>query len=199
MAPLTASLPEDVHVLMAISNCNDHVGRLHYLRDLAKNGAAPLAARFSVLLCRLSVRVGIVIHSFGGCDHNAEMVSHCAGSDHIQRWEIKQIMSVRYPFVAALENSASQYYVTEKLMDAFIAGSIPIHKGQDHERLRHFCPNEHSCLNTADFKSPADMAAHMLYLVSNQTAYDEYLDWYAPLPSPPPFTVLLGFVTRSPG
>jgi len=65
--------------------------------------------------------------------------------------------------------------VTEKLIDGFVVGSVPIHMGVDD--LTPFVPRKNAALNMADFSSPQEMATYMKFLLSNRSAYEELLSW----------------------
>jgi len=138
----------DGQVFAAISNCNAPL-RLEWLNELDKNGVA--------------------VHHYGGCQKNKKFPSGGSGHDK------KLTTAATYPFTNAMENGKTPYYVTEKLIDAFVAGSIPIHMGVDD--LRPFAPREKSVLNTADFANAIEMAKAIKTILSNKTAYDEYLEW----------------------
>jgi glycoprotein 3-alpha-L-fucosyltransferase len=80
-----------------------------------------------------------------------------------------------YKFGFAMENSIWQDYVTEKLFQVYTSGAVPIVVG---------APNSHdyeplpgSIIYDKDFPSIEAMAKHILYLASNDTAYQEYLRW----------------------
>ena len=45
------------------------------------------------------------------------------------------------------------------------------------EDIEQFTPGEHSVIRTAEFASPKQLAAHLLYLDRNSTAYREYFAW----------------------
>ncbi len=86
----------------------------------------------------------------------------------------------RYRFCLAFENSIAPDYVTEKLFDGFLAGTVPVYLGAPN--VAAFAP-DHSYIDAADFKSPADLAAHLHHLVRTPDAYAAYLAWRnEPLP-----------------
>lgn len=86
----------------------------------------------------------------------------------------------RYKFCLALENSSETDYVTEKLFDAFKAGSVPVYLGAPN--VDEFAPAG-SYINAADFSSPAELAAYLRHLIDTPDAYEAYFAWRSkPLP-----------------
>ena len=92
----------------------------------------------------------------------------------------KQEIIGRYRFCMAVENSTEADYVTEKIYDCFLAGTVPIYLGAPN--VDEFVPPG-SYINAANFDSPADLAAYLRYLVETPQAYEEYFAWRSkPLP-----------------
>lgn len=116
------------------------------------------------------MRHGVTSDNFGHCHRNKEEPP--GGKVDILR---------SYKFGFAMENSIWQDYVTEKLFQVYVSGAVPIVVG---------APNSHdyeplpgSIIYDKDFDSIEDMAKHILYLASNDTAYNEYLRWKRDGPS----------------
>jgi hypothetical protein len=100
------------------------------------------------------------------------------GPDLGQQTKIKTVS--RYKFCLALENSTEVDYVTEKLFNAFQAGSVPVYLGAPN--VDEFAPPG-SYINAADFSSPADLAAYLKFLGNTPDAYEAYFAWRSkPLP-----------------
>lgn len=113
----------------------------------------------------------IPVHSYGSCLNNI----HMGQTDRNHR--SNALLYAAYKFVIAIENSNCEDYVTEKLIDAFASGSIPIVAGRDGKPdYRRFAP-ERSYINVYDYPSVKELAAHLTYLANNETAYNEYL-WF---------------------
>lgn len=70
----------------------------------------------------------------------------------------------QYDFVLAMENTISKGYVTEKILNAFLAGAIPIYYG---DSLVKEIFNPDSFINITDFNSIEDCAEY-ISLLSNQ-------------------------------
>jgi glycoprotein 3-alpha-L-fucosyltransferase len=153
----------DAMMAMLISNCGAPNGRLDYLRQL--------------------MDAGVTIHSYGACMHNRDM-PRTATTDY--GWQKLELVA-EYKFVAAMENTNTKDYITEKLFGPLVVGSVPIHMGVPN--VHDFAP-PHSVISVHDFGSPAALASYLKYLDANQTAYDEYLAWKY-LPHSPRFKALV--------
>jgi hypothetical protein len=77
-----------------------------------------------------------------------------------------------YKFCIAYENSSYPGYVTEKIMDCFITGCIPIYWGSDCIE-KDFNPKR--ILNRMDFKSDEELIAKIKFLHENPDAYQEFI------------------------
>lgn len=77
-----------------------------------------------------------------------------------------------YKFCIAYENSSYPGYVTEKIMDCFIAGCIPIYWGSDCIE-KDF--NQKRILNRLDYNSDEDLIAEVKYLNENESAYLDFI------------------------
>ena len=86
----------------------------------------------------------------------------------------------RYRFCLALENSSETDYVTEKIFDAFEAGTVPVYLGAPN--VDEYVP-PNSYINAADFSDAADLAAYLRHLIETPDAYEAYFAWRSqPLP-----------------
>jgi hypothetical protein len=95
-------------------------------------------------------------------------------------WNTKLKVISRYHFYLALENSIAPDYVTEKIFDAFRAGTVPIYLGAPN--VREFVP-ECSYIDATRFDGPKSLANYLHHLVQNPTDYAAYFDWrQKPLP-----------------
>jgi hypothetical protein len=87
----------------------------------------------------------------------------------------------RHNFCLALENSIEADYVTEKIFDAFAAGTVPIYLGAPN--VAEFVP-EHSYIDARAFPNVRDLASYLTYLMHTPHAYAAYHSWRAiPLPA----------------
>jgi len=139
-------------VAMFISNCDSAPSkRLDYIREL--------------------MRHNISVHSYGKCLHNRELPPRIAA---LPRNKHKDETIKYYKFTIAMENSNSKDYITEKLHLPLGVGSVPVYLGVPDVHA-HAPP--HSVISVHDFSGPAALAAYLLYLDKNDTAYNEYLAW----------------------
>jgi hypothetical protein len=81
----------------------------------------------------------------------------------------------RYRFCLALENSVARDYVTEKIFDAFLAGTVPVYRGAPN--VAEFVPGPHSYIDANDFAGPAELAAYLRQLAADEDAYRAYFAW----------------------
>jgi hypothetical protein len=87
----------------------------------------------------------------------------------------------RYSFCLALENSIEPDYVTEKIFDAFAAGTVPIYLGAPN--VAEFVP-AHSYIDAGAFPSVRDLASYLTDLTRSPHAYEAYHSWRSiPLPT----------------
>lgn len=83
----------------------------------------------------------------------------------------------KYKFAIAIENSNCEGYVTEKLVHAVAAGTIPIVAGKDNKpNYLQFMP-KNSYINVYDFKSVDDLVKHLKKVASSREEYEKYI-WF---------------------
>lgn len=114
------------------------------------------------------------VHSYGACLNNRRLPE-----DEERRWPrnwgAKIATLSTYYFALAFENGEFEHWVTEKMPQAIYAGTVPVYWGAPD--VQHFAPGPHSVIRTADFASPRELAAYLVYLTKNSTAYEEYFAW----------------------
>jgi len=116
----------------------------------------------------------IKIDSYGRHFHNRTI----SGPDHGRKTKIETI--ARHRFCLALENSIELDYVTEKIYDAFEAGTVPIYLGAPN--VDEFVP-ANSYIDAGAFRSAKDLAAYLRHLVETPQDYEAYFAWRSkPLP-----------------
>jgi hypothetical protein len=118
----------------------------------------------------------IPIDSFGKFLNNRPLGSPDAGS------LTKRGVISRYRFCIAFENAIEFDYVTEKLYDPLLAGTVPIYRGAPN--VEDFAPGADSFIDADRFRSPKDLAAYLLHLSRNPAEYERHFAWrHRPLPS----------------
>lgn len=80
-----------------------------------------------------------------------------------------------YKFTIAFENARSNDYVTEKLFDAFWAGSVPVYFGAPN--VEKFVPGRDSYIDAARFADPKDLADHLIAIARDDAAYRRFFAW----------------------
>ena len=82
---------------------------------------------------------------------------------------------LRYKFAIAFENALCKDYITEKLWRPLHLGTVPIYRGAPN--VRQWLPSEKSALVFEEFVSAEKLGEMISYLDSNDTAYNEYLEY----------------------
>ncbi|GFQ77937.1 alpha-(1,3)-fucosyltransferase 10 [Trichonephila clavata] len=135
------------------SDCNTPSERDSYVEELAKY---------------------IPVDSYGKCLQNKELPPHL--SDPLSNMispELFQLLA-QYKFNLAFENAVCQDYITEKLWRPLTIGSVPIYYGSP--KIEDWLPNPKSAILVKNFESPKQLAEHLLALLADDSAYEEYLE-----------------------
>jgi alpha-1,3-fucosyltransferase 10 len=86
----------------------------------------------------------------------------------------------RHKFCFAMENAIEADYVTEKIYDAFLAGTVPIYLGAPN--VDEFVP-PNSYIDASAFTSARELAAYLQHLIETPQEYEAYFAWRSkPLP-----------------
>uniref|UniRef100_A0A3Q3W4V1 Fucosyltransferase n=1 Tax=Mola mola TaxID=94237 RepID=A0A3Q3W4V1_MOLML len=81
-------------------------------------------------------------------------------------------------FYLSFENCQAKDYISEKLWrNAFQAGAVPVVLGPSRATYEALAPPG-SFIHVADFKSPADLAAHLKLVAADTQAYEKYFMWH---------------------
>jgi len=139
-------------MIVMISNCGGTNGRIDYIH--------------------LMTEAGLKIDSYGRCIHNRDLPQR-QGS-HFMATKIS--LQTKYLFSNVFENSNVKDYVTEKLFGSFVAGSVPVHMGVENN-VSKFGPSPKSIISIHDFPSAIHVVEYLKFLASNESAYNEYLNW----------------------
>ncbi|MEM7392457.1 MAG: glycosyltransferase family 10 [Verrucomicrobiota bacterium] len=130
-----------------ISSSADRSGRSAYLSELMKH---------------------IEVDCYGRLSRNAMM------EDDRGR-ESKLACIARYKFTLAFENALGKDYVTEKVYEPLMVGSVPVYMGTSD--VGDFLPDAHCVIRTDAFESPRTLAEYLHELDTDEEAYAEYLAW----------------------
>lgn len=116
----------------------------------------------------------IRVDSYGRLLNNRAVVGPDMGR------QTKRDTIARYHFCCAFENASAPDYVTEKIFDPLLAGTIPIYRGAPN--VGEFVP-EGSYIDAADFPTSAALADHLRHVLQDEAAYAGYFAWRSrPLP-----------------
>jgi hypothetical protein len=108
------------------------------------------------------------VHSYGQRLRNRRI-----RPDHGRKSKAEVIAG--YKFTLAFENAIAPDYVTEKLFDPLIAGSVPVYLGAPN--VDELAPADRCYIDVADFDGPEALARHLQSLAADDDAYGEYLSW----------------------
>ncbi len=87
----------------------------------------------------------------------------------------KACLIASYHFYISFENSISFDYVTEKVYEPLMVGTIPIYLGAPN--IEAYLPTTHSAILMTDFESLSDLAYYLRCLLRTPHLYQHYLDW----------------------
>ncbi|XP_043210816.1 alpha-(1,3)-fucosyltransferase 7-like isoform X1 [Amphibalanus amphitrite] len=113
------------------------------------------------------LRHHIAVDTFGKCGER-----RCP--EHIT--DCYRHLAETHLFYLSFENSLCDDYITEKFWLALQAGMVPVVRGPSPQSYHRVAP-PNSFIHVEEFAGPKALAAHLLALSRNQTAYEEYHAW----------------------
>ena len=123
---------------------------------------------------------GVRVDCLGACLKNGEYPSGVSTLETVSR----------YRYMICIENSAYPSFVTERVFNAWIGGTIPIYRGAPD--IADYAPSPRSYILVDDFEDAHALAQYLFYLDGNQTARSEYLAF-----KDPSFPLAKGFLDAS--
>jgi hypothetical protein len=121
------------------------------------------------------------IDSLGKCLHTKsipEGISLGYGKTFKETYQLKQSALNHYMFYLAFENNNEPGYVTEKVFDGLIAGTLPVYLGatEDCQRL---IPSNNSVIFVSDYgNNIKNLTDYLLFLANDETAYENHrMSW----------------------
>ncbi|KAM9976697.1 hypothetical protein ACTFIR_010541 [Dictyostelium discoideum] len=134
------------------SNCETQSNRIEYVKELMKY---------------------MVIDSYGNCLKNMPTPDYL-GRRSDDPFNRKRLFITKYKFTIVFENSLCKDYVSEKVLDALSAGSVPIFMA--HPSTIKYLPYQ-SYIYVGDFDSAEELANHLKYLGENDIEYNKFHAW----------------------
>lgn len=122
----------------------------------------------------------IRVDSLGKCGRlasNNDGVTLHQGNTALESLLLKQTALNNYMFYLAFENTIEPGYVTEKVLDGLIAGSVPVYYGSstDCKKLLHV---PKGIIYLDDFNGDVKrLSDYLKYLIANASAYEEHRYW----------------------
>jgi len=134
----------------------------------------------------------VSVASYGNCLHNAEGAGGRSQGFEGSRADAKMARIRSHKFNIAHEGYVESYYVSEKLWEPYLAGSVPIYYGAGKElELERILP-EHSWINALNYPSTKELAEYLHELDKDPIKYATYFDWKTK-PLPPNFLSIRNF------
>ncbi|XP_060676921.1 4-galactosyl-N-acetylglucosaminide 3-alpha-L-fucosyltransferase 9-like [Hemiscyllium ocellatum] len=79
-------------------------------------------------------------------------------------------------FYLSFENSIHEDYITEKLFNALLAGTVPVVLGPSRKNYENYIPAD-SFIHVDDFTSAQELAAYLNMVNNNEDLYMNYFKW----------------------
>lgn len=123
------------------------------------------------------------VHSYGSDLRNKQWPKDISRTNKLE-------LLKKYKFCLGIENSVILWkkgskfeateinndYITEKLTDCLLAGSIPIYFGP--KNINTFLPNQHAIINLSDFKSIKNLTSYIYSIKNNITLLSKHISWH---------------------
>lgn len=134
------------------------------------------------------------VDSLGKCHKTVvkpDTVTLRMGKSALETLRLKQEAISHYLFYLAFENSVEPGYVTEKVFDALIAGTVPVYLGPTDD-CKKMLPDPKAAIFLDDFNDDVQkLGTYLTYLASNESAYEEHRAWRRHTKSSVPLPVMI--------
>jgi hypothetical protein len=118
-------------------------------------------------------RAGLTVASYGACLKTHDDVDERCKVRHSKH--AKLCTASTHLYYLSLENSFYPDYVTEKLYEPLLAGTIPVYLGAPN--VEAFVPTTHVLINAADFPTIAALMRYLQCVAKNTTLIEHYRGW----------------------
>ena len=133
--------------------------------------------RISIFSCGLNTYHCILLHT-----HKCHINRDNSHNLDERRWIEQRCIISHYKFYLAFENSQHIGYVTEKLWQALVMGSIPIYWGAPD--VVKYLPDPDAIINVSHFDTIEELAKYIRSLLVSSHAYEKHMMWRKrPLPA----------------
>jgi glycosyl transferase family 10 (putative fucosyltransferase) len=139
--------PKDGFAALFVSSMTETSGRTPYLQELMRR---------------------VPVSSYGRVLKNRRLLWDRGMATKLEKID-------RFKFTLAFENAIAQDYVTEKLYDPLVMGSVPVYLGAPN--VERFAPSPDCYIDVRDFAGPEALAEYLLELDRDDDAYQRYFDW----------------------
>jgi hypothetical protein len=111
------------------------------------------------------------VHSYGRCLKNRDEPPRGNRSPN----ENKRFVLSQYKWYLAFENNVIKDYVSEKVFDGILAGTVPVYQGAP--TVAKLLPSADAVVQVGNFQSPKELAAYLKEVGSDRTKYEALLEW----------------------
>lgn len=146
-------LNKDREVAWVVSHCITDSRREMYVKELQKY---------------------IPVDVFGQCGAKLKENKKSGQEKALYLTKIKDIISKRYKFYLAFENSLCTHYTSEKLYGIYTSDNLMIPVARGDPNISQSLP-EGTFISTYNFSSPRDLAQYLKYVGSSEKRYISYL------------------------
>lgn len=112
------------------------------------------------------------VDHFGACFRDKNQSNNKVLERSSSSWRSDKTNMMRhYKFGLSFENFEADEYITEKIWDVYLAGTIPIYYGS--RAVYKYAPKD-SFINVHSFNSEVDLVRHIHEIDMNETLFDSY-------------------------
>ena len=124
------------------------------------------------------LRKYIRIDGLGKCAHqvSADSAILKLGNTALETLQLKQQALNKYLFYFAFENTIEPGYITEKVFDGLIAGTIPVYLGATND-CKKLVNISKAIIYMDDYMNISAIGTYLNHLMNNKVEYEEHRQW----------------------